>query len=232
VNPIAAAYFRSVGGVSNEPASAGQSLALAFLANALMAGCSVQARPFTQREASDAARATCHLGHELWSSRRAEEKAAESAGAFSSALARAEPARSDEDQLTAFHAGWAALHGASLFVARHLVEVLKHVRTLDTKTHEGLVILRRELEECCVAGTPWGVRNALDVLAILDTVAWTGLLGVLDECPVVPDALIATVERRKSSVSATEFEFVSTTGQLAAIRAFARRLADVFLGSF
>jgi hypothetical protein len=83
-----------------------------------------------------------------------------------------------------------------------------------------------------VAGTPWGVRHALDVLAILDTVAWTGLLGVLDECPVVPDALIATVERRKDSVSATEFEFVSTTGQLAAIRAFARRLADVFLGSF
>jgi hypothetical protein len=231
VNPIAAAYFRSVGRVSNEPASAEQSPALAFLANALMAGCSVQARPFTPREASDAARATCNLGRELWSSRRAEEEAAEAAGAASSALARLDPVASDEDQLAAFHAGWAALHDASLFVARHLVEVLKHVRTLDTKTHEGLVILRRELQQCGEAGTPWGVRHALDVLAILDTVAWTGLLGVLDECPVVTDALTATVERRKGSVSATEFEFVSTTDQLAAIRAFARRLADVFLGS-
>ena len=104
------------------------------------------------------------------------------------------------------------------------------MQTLDTKTHEGLVILRRELETCCAAGTPWGVRDALDVLAILDTVAWTGLLGALDECPVVPDALTAVVERRKGAVSATAFAFVSSADQIATMRAFAERLADIFVG--
>src|SRR5204863_4057398 len=37
---------------------------LAYLANTLMAGCSLQARPFTQQEASDAAVALCNLGLE------------------------------------------------------------------------------------------------------------------------------------------------------------------------
>src|SRR5262249_11087441 len=35
---------------------------LAYLANTLMAGCSIQARPFTSQEASDAAIAICNLG--------------------------------------------------------------------------------------------------------------------------------------------------------------------------
>src|SRR4029079_16692795 len=40
--------------------------ALGFLANALVAGCSVQGRSFTPREASDAVLATCNLGLECW----------------------------------------------------------------------------------------------------------------------------------------------------------------------
>ncbi len=39
---------------------------LAYLANAIVAGCSLQARPFTAQEASDAAVATCNLGLENW----------------------------------------------------------------------------------------------------------------------------------------------------------------------
>ncbi|HZF40454.1 MAG TPA: hypothetical protein VE715_16640, partial [Blastocatellia bacterium] len=37
-----------------------------YLANTLMAGCSIQARPFTAQEASDAAIAICNLGLENW----------------------------------------------------------------------------------------------------------------------------------------------------------------------
>jgi hypothetical protein len=131
----------------------------------------------------------------------------------------------------AFQAGWAALYEASLLVGRRLVEVLAHVRTLDSQTQQGLVALRHELERCCKAGAPWGARDALDVLAILDPVGWTGVLGVLDECPVVTDALLAVVERRRGAVSATALTFVSSVEQLSTIRAFAGRLHDVFLGS-
>ena len=39
---------------------------LAYLANAIVAGCSLQARPITTQEASDAAVAVCNLGLENW----------------------------------------------------------------------------------------------------------------------------------------------------------------------
>ena len=42
---------------------------LAFLANTLVAGCSVQSRPFTPQEASDAAAGICNLGLEYWPAR-------------------------------------------------------------------------------------------------------------------------------------------------------------------
>jgi hypothetical protein len=39
---------------------------LAYLTNAILAGCSIQARAFTVQEASDAAAAVCNLGLENW----------------------------------------------------------------------------------------------------------------------------------------------------------------------
>ncbi len=39
---------------------------LAYLANAIIAGCSIQARPFAPQEASNAAVAVCNLGLEAW----------------------------------------------------------------------------------------------------------------------------------------------------------------------
>ena len=42
---------------------------LAFLANTLVAGCPLQSRPFTAREASEAAMGLCNLGLEHWSGR-------------------------------------------------------------------------------------------------------------------------------------------------------------------
>ena len=49
---------------TNETAYLTRSRELAFLANALLAGCSVQSRPFTPQEASDAAAGICNLGLE------------------------------------------------------------------------------------------------------------------------------------------------------------------------
>ena len=77
------------------------------------------------------------------------------------------------------------------------------------------------------AGTPWRARDALDVIAMLDMPAWASLLGLLDECPVLPAALTATLEGRTGAVSATAFEFISTTGQIGEVRAFMARLPDL-----
>jgi hypothetical protein len=203
---------------------------LAFLANALMAGCSLHAKPFTVEDASEAVMATCSLGLDCWPGRWPEEAPTDRPRLGAAGAAPSGSFLSDHDLLTAFQVGWSALHQASLFVGERLAAVLRQVHTLDTKTHQGLVVLRRELEKHCAAGTPWGVRDALDVLAILDTVAWTGLLGALDECPVVPEALTAIMERRKGAISATAFAFVSSRDQVEAMRAFARKLGEFFAG--
>jgi hypothetical protein len=81
----------------------------------------------------------------------------------------------------------------------------------------------------CDAGTPWRARDALEVLAMLDMPVWVSLLGLMDECPVIPAALVATLEGRTRPVSATAFEFISTITQIQTIsdswRGFLRRCA-------
>ena len=54
---------------TDEAAYFTRSRELAFLGNALLAGCSVQSRPFTPQEASDAAASICNLGLEYWPAR-------------------------------------------------------------------------------------------------------------------------------------------------------------------
>ena len=182
---------------------------LAFLANVLIAGCSVQSRPFTAQEASDAAVGICNLG--------LEHCGATLPDAF----------LVDHDLVTAFEAGWAVLHeDVSMFVAEHLIVTLRDLRCDDAQIQSGLAVLRRELVRQRDAGTPWRARDALDVIAMLDTPAWASLLGLLDECPVLPAALTAALERRIGAVSATAFEFISTTTQIADVRAFMGTLLD------
>ena len=133
----------------------------------------------------------------------------------------------DHDLVMAFEVGWAVLHeDVSMFVAEHLIVTLTHLRCVDAETQDGLDALQRELVRQRDAGTPWRARDALDVLAILDIPSWVSLLGLLDECPVLPAALTATLEGRTGAVSATAFEFIATTGQIGEIRAFMERLPD------
>jgi hypothetical protein len=187
---------------------------LAFLANALVAGCSFQARSFTPSEASMAAAAVCNLGLEF------------SRGTASAALG--EGASSSPDLVTAFELGWTALYeDVSLFTIERLATVLSGVRSGDTKTHAGLRELRRELVAQRAAGTPWKVRDALDALAILDVPTWTGVLGLVDECPMLPAIVDAIVEGRTGSISATGFAFISTQRQIERAQAFVARVPDL-----
>jgi hypothetical protein len=222
---------------------------LAFLANTLIAGSSVQSRPFTPQEASDAAACTCNLGLECWPARW---PGATSHGASSSReLDTANHLRQgsggqvatppdtfppdswliDHDLVTAFEAGWSVLYrDVSLFVADQLVSTLADLHRVDADTRHGLRALRRTLVKHREAGTPWLARDAADVLAMLDMTAWISVLGLLDECPILPAALTAVLERRTTSVSPTAFEFISTTAQIGDIRLFMRTLPGVLSG--
>ena len=180
---------------------------MAFLVNTLIAGCSLQSRAFTPQEASDAAAAICNLG--------LEHVGPTLPDAF----------LVDHDLVTTFEAGWRVLHeDVSMFVAEHLIATLTDLRCADAEIQGGLSALRRELVAQRDAGTPWRARDALEVIAILDLPAWAGLLGLLDECPVLPAALTATLARHTGSISATAFEFIATTEQIGQVRAFMGKL--------
>ena len=202
---------------------------LTFLANTLIAGSSIQSRPFTPQEASDAAACICNLGLECWPARWS---GATSLGAASSReLDTAMPPNAflvDHDLVTAFEVGWSVLYqDVSLFVADQLISTLADLHGVDADTRHGLRALRRTLVMQREAGTPWLARDAADVLAMLDMTAWISVLGLLDECPILPAALTAVLEGRTTSVSPTAFEFVSTTAQIDDIRLFMRTLPGV-----
>ena len=192
---------------TDETAFLARSRELAFLANTLLAGCSIQSRPFTTQEASDAAASICNLGLEH--------------GADSLSIER--------DLVSAFEAGWSVLHKeVAMFVAQQLVATVDAiVHAVDRDSRLGLVALRRALVKQMDAGTPWRARDAAEILAMLDTTAWVGVLGLLDECPIMPAALTAILDGRTTTVSPTEFEFISTADQIGNVRIFMRKLPGV-----
>ena len=213
----------------DETAYLTRSRELAFLANTLLAGSSVQSRPLTPREASDAAACICNLGLEYWPARW---PGATSQGASSPReLDTAMPPNAflvDHDLVTAFEVGWSVLYqDVSLFVADQLMSTLADLHCVDADTRHGLRALQRKLVKQREAGTPWLARDAADVLAMLDMTAWISVLGLLDECPILPAALTAVLERRTTPVSPTAFEFISTTAQIGDIRLFMRTLPGV-----
>jgi hypothetical protein len=202
------AYLRD----TNHTAYLTRSRELAFLANTLVAGCSVQSRALTAQEASDAAVAICNLGLEHWPAPLPDTFLV------------------DHDLVMAFELGWTVLHeDVSMFVAEQLVATLTDFQYVDAEIQSGLHKLRRELVKQRAAGTPWRARDALEVLAMLDMPAWVSLLGLLDECPVLPAALTAIREGDTGAVSATAFEFISTTAQIREIRAFMGNLLDILI---
>jgi len=213
----------------DETAYLTRSRELGFLANTLLAGSSVQSRPFTPQEASDAAACICNLGLECWPARwpGATSQGASSPRERDTAMPP-DAFLVDHDLVTAFEVGWSVLYkDVSLFVADQLVSTLADLHGVDADTRRGLRALRRTLVKQREAGTPWLARDATDVLTMLDMTAWISVLGLLDECPILPAALTAVLERRTTSVSPTAFEFISTTAQIGDIRLFMRTLHGV-----
>jgi Family of unknown function (DUF6178) len=189
---------------------------LAFLANTLIAGCSVQARPFTPREASDAAAAICNLGLENWPI----NWAATSDGFLVT-----------HDLIAVFQVGWRVLYSdVGMYAAERLIDVLSDLRHADVETRGDLERLRAEMTKQWRAGAPWRARDALDPIMVLDAPAWATLLGLLSECPVLCASLGPERSADPHRVSATAFEFVSENTRISSIRTFMASLAETLDG--
>ncbi len=181
--------------VASHPASGAE---LAFLANVLVAGCSLQGRPFTVREGSDGAAATCNLGLEHWPSKWPEP-----------------------DLTTAFQIGWTILQrDVCTFAATSLAGVLAGMACGDRDIQLRLDGLRRELVRHTRDGQAWRARHALEAILMLDAQAWAGLLGLIDECPVSHAALRPACK----TIEPADFDFFSATSQIEAVRRFVASL--------
>ena len=201
---------------SDSAAYARRNEELTYLANTIVAGCAVQGRQLTAQEASDAVVAVCNLGLENWPAQ------------WSNAKSMADNFLVDHDLVTVFQVGWTVLHkDVGLYAAEQLLGVLDGLRCHDRDIQTGLAALRIQLKKCCRAGMPWRARDALDVIAMLDMLAWTALLGLIAECPVLPAALSAWQDSRTHSVSASAFDFISENRQITAIRDFIYSLPEV-----
>lgn len=184
--------------VESNPASGEE---LAYLANALIEGCSVQARAFTPQEAADAAAATCNLGLENWPHHWP-----------------------DRDLITAFQVGWSVLHrDVCLFTAHHLIAIVAGIRCPDRDIQLRLKGLRRELTQHSRDGAPWRARDALEVLVMLDAPSWAALCALIDECPVM-HAAVGALQRRSRTIGAADFGFIAQNSQVAVVREFLNTL--------
>ena len=184
---------------------------LAYLANVLMAGCSIHARPFTPKEAADGVVAICTLG-----------------------LERITDPPDDylvgHDLIGVFQVGWAVLYqDVCVFAARALADMLRDKRVADDDLQASLNLLRLRLLRAVEAGTPWTAAEALDVLTGIDLPAWAALTTLIGECPVIHAGLIASVDRRVLSVDPNAFEFISTPDQLALVRRFMQLLPGILI---
>ena len=180
---------------------------LTYLANALIAGCSIQSRPFTAKEAADAAAAVCNLG-----------------------MAKS-PLPDDylvgHDLIGIFQIGWTALYEeVGMYAARTLIDVAGRLRCADKDIQSGLKTLRIAMRRQVQAGTPWRAEPSLDVIAMLDQPAWAALSALIAECPVIHDAMTASLTHRARAIEAQAFTFVSCNADIASVRDFMASLTD------
>jgi hypothetical protein len=181
---------------------------MAFIANALVAGCSILGRPFERREAIDAITATCSLGIEHWP-------------------AHWVPAR-EHRVTTVFQVGWAVLHrDVSIFAATRLLDVLDSIRPRERDMQIEFQMLARELRKQTQAGTPWRVRSRLELLAPFDLLATAALGALFDECPVMLANVSGQDLRGLHTVDPSDFQFIADARHITAVRAFLLRIPEL-----
>jgi hypothetical protein len=186
---------------------------LAYLANIIVAGATIQSRSLTAEEGSNAAVAVCNLGLEHW------------------------PAEVPEDFLThhdlvsVFQVGWVVLYeDVCMHAAEQLIGIVTSLDSADSHVHDELAALRATLTKHSRAGRPWKARDALEVIAILDTPSWAALQALLDQLPTLHAAIDASLTHSTNQVDAAAFEFISEKTQIQQVHEFMRNLPRLLRG--
>jgi hypothetical protein len=189
---------------ASHPASAGE---LAYLVNAVLAGCAVQGRAFGPQEAAEMVAATCNLGLENWP-----------------------PPWGDGGLIAAFQVGWMILHhDVCMHAGRQLIAVLADVRCIDDVVQRQLDVLHLRLTDAIRDREPWRARNEIDAIMMLDAAAWAALRGLIDRCPVLHGAVPA-LRRRSHTIDPADFAFIAHSRQIAEIREFMASLPSLLAG--
>ena len=180
----------------------------AFIANALVAGCSILGRPFERQEASDAVTATCNLGIAHWPVRWSPAPA--------------------HTLTTVFRVGWTVLYrDVSMAASARLLDILDATRPLDRDAQLEFQAFARELRRQHRAGTPWRARNSLDVLAPFDLLTWAALAALFDECPVMLANVSVEAGRGLHTVDPSKFQFIADRRHVAAVHAFLASIPEL-----
>jgi len=204
---------------------------LAFLANAIVAGSSIQARPFLAEEASKAAVAVCNLGLENWPVQWLAVETPHRPFRAEAGTVLPDDFLVRHDLVSVFQVGWTILHeNVCMYAAERLIEVLTSLHCDDRTTQAALTTLRITMTKHWRAGTPWSARDALDAIAILDMPTWAALLGLIDEFPVLHGAVVASLSGDTRAISASAFDFFSENSQIVSVRDFLRSLPERLRG--
>ena len=204
---------------------------IAYLANTILVGCSIQSRPPSPQQASDAAVAVCNLGLENWPHRWLTGQARLSSAGSAADRVLPDDFLIEHDLVTVFQVGWTVLYeNVCMYAAERLIRILTRLRSADSEIQSGLNALRAELTLQWKAGEPWRAREALDVIMILDMPAWAALVGLLDEYPIMHAGLSASRDTHARTINASAFEFISSNRQVVSIHDFMRSLSETLEG--
>jgi hypothetical protein len=198
---------------------------IAYLANTILVGCSIQMCPPSPQQASDAAVAVCNLGLENWPHRWLTRQTRRGSAQPDTRGVLPDDFLIEHDLVSVFQVGWTVLYRhVCMYSAERLIRILTRLRSADSETQSGLNALRAEMTLQWKAGEPWRAREALDVIMILDMPAWATLVGLLDEYPIMHAGLSASRGSHARTVNASAFEFISSNRQIASIHDFIRSL--------
>ena len=117
-----------------------------------------------------------------------------------------------------------------MYAARTLIDVAGRLRCTDKDIQSGLVTLRKTMIRQLKAGTPWRAESSLDVIAMLDQPSWAALAALIAECPVIHDALTASLTHRVRAIDAHAFTFIACNADIARVREFMASLTDRLTG--
>jgi hypothetical protein len=204
---------------------------LAYLANVIVAGSTIQSRPVAEDEASRAAVAVCNLGLENWPVHWLAGDVRRGAAAAAAGTELPEDFLTNQDLVAAFQVGWTVLHeDVCMDAAERLIDALTSLRCSDGYVQDALETLRVTLTKHWRGGSPWNARDALDVIAILDPPAWAAVLGLLDQFPTMHAAIDASLAGTTRQIDAAAFEFISENAQVKRVRDFMAWLPGILRG--